>query len=166
MDVPPSPYRVFDFPMTEPEPHHAYNFFAAELTPRLAKTPGTMNGWIEHDVPLLGEMGEPMKIARGAKEAGLDLLFGDDIDDDDDEDEKEDDDEWLVAPVTPLRATVTLPSTYKVMVSQAVHVVSKLEEIETRVQQVESGVDTQPSGYVTGKGQDVIVRLSQQVQTL
>ncbi|GKB78792.1 hypothetical protein Tco_0945687 [Tanacetum coccineum] len=45
-------------------------------------------------------------------------------------------------------------------------VISRLEEIETRVQQVESRVDTHPSGHVTGQGQDVIVGLSQQVQTL
>ncbi|GKG38648.1 hypothetical protein Tco_0460360, partial [Tanacetum coccineum] len=114
MDVPPSPDRVFDFPMAEPEPHPAYYFFATEPIVGLAEAPGNMNGWIEEDVPLLGEIGEPMEIAGGAEEAGLDLLFGDDTDDDDDEDDWEDDDEWLMAPVTPPRATVTLPSTYKV----------------------------------------------------
>ncbi|GKG34444.1 hypothetical protein Tco_0437140, partial [Tanacetum coccineum] len=85
MDVAPSPDRVFDFPMAEPEPHPAYDFFAAEPIPGLAEAPGNMNGWIKEDVPLLGKMGEPMEIAGGAEEAGLDLLFGDYTNDDDDD---------------------------------------------------------------------------------
>nr|GFB63185.1 hypothetical protein [Tanacetum cinerariifolium] len=50
----------------------------------------------------------------------------------------------------------------QVMASQAVHVVIRLEEIKTRVQQVESRVDTYPSGQMAVPGQDVIVGLSQQ----
>ncbi|GKG44933.1 hypothetical protein Tco_0495011, partial [Tanacetum coccineum] len=53
-----------------------------------------------------------------------------------------------------------------VMVSQAVQVVSRLEEIETRVQQVESRVDTHSSDHMAVQGQEAIVGLSQQVQTL
>ncbi|GJS33863.1 hypothetical protein Tco_0532245 [Tanacetum coccineum] len=237
MDVPQSPDRVFDFPMAEPEPHPTYDFFAAEPIPGLAEAPGNMNGWIEEDVPLLGEMGEPMEMADGVEEAELDLLFGDDTEDDEDEGDWENDDEWLMAIVTPPRATVTLSSTYEVggpssttpktlfparqpfpgmthgnsvppsviddlcvrmgnleyghgtlvkkigtvsdakvadsisireiwprvttvegqvqvMVSQAVHVVSRLEEIKTRVQQVESRVDTHPSDHMTVQGQE------------
>nr|GFA82641.1 zinc finger, GRF-type [Tanacetum cinerariifolium] len=45
-------------------------------------------------------------------------------------------------------------------------VVSGIKEIKTRVQQVESRVDTYPSGQMAVPGQDVIVGLSQQVQTL
>nr|GEV77217.1 hypothetical protein [Tanacetum cinerariifolium] len=52
-----------------------------------------------------------------------------------------------------------------VKVSDA-EVVSGLEEIENRVQQVESRVDTYPSDQMEVPRQDVIVRLSQQVQTL
>nr|GEY82239.1 hypothetical protein [Tanacetum cinerariifolium] len=89
MDVPPSPDRVFGFPMAEPEPHLAYNIFAAEPIPGLAEAPDNMNGWIEEDVLLFGEMGEPMEMARDAEEAELDLLFNDDTDDDNDEDEDE-----------------------------------------------------------------------------
>ncbi|GKG04528.1 hypothetical protein Tco_0314915, partial [Tanacetum coccineum] len=107
MDIPPSPDCRFDFPMAEPEPHPAYDFFAAEPIPGLAEAPDNMNGWIEEDVPLLSEMGEPMEMAYGTEEAELGLLFGDGTDDDDDEDEWEYDDEWLMAPVTPPRATVT-----------------------------------------------------------
>ncbi|GJZ96795.1 hypothetical protein Tco_0669129 [Tanacetum coccineum] len=207
MDVPPSPDRVFDFPMAEPEPHPTYDFFAAEPIPGLAEAPGNMNGWIEEDVPLLGEMGEPMEMADGTEEAELDLLFGDDTDDDEDEGDWENDDEWLMALVTPPRATVTLSSTYEVggpssttpktlfpagqpfpgmthgtsvppsviddlcvrmgnleyghgtlvkkmgTVSDA-KVVSRLEEIKTRVQQVESRVDTHPSNHMAVQGQE------------
>ncbi|GJZ47975.1 hypothetical protein Tco_0601807 [Tanacetum coccineum] len=194
-------------------------------------------------------MEEPMEIAGGAKEAKLDLIFGDDIDDDEDEDDWESDNEWLMAPVMPPRATVTLLSNYEVggpstttpetlllagqpfldmthgtsmpplvfedlyvrmsnleyghralvkkmgtvsdaqvadsiavgeiwprvttikgqvhvMASQAVQVVSGLEEIKTKVHQVESIMDTHPSSHVAVQGQDMIVGLSQQVQTL
>nr|GEY15155.1 hypothetical protein [Tanacetum cinerariifolium] len=52
------------------------------------------------------------------------------------------------------------------MASQAVRVVSRLEEIETRVQHVESRVDTYSSGQMAILGHDVIIGLSQQVQTL
>nr|GFA26186.1 hypothetical protein [Tanacetum cinerariifolium] len=159
-------------------------------------------------------MDEPMENPGFDKEDELDE-FMDDNEDVLDEDE---DEEWLMAPVTPPRATVTVSSTYEVgglsmatmsnleyrheelvkkmvrvsdaevadsiiireihppvatvekqvyvMASQTVQVVSRLEEIETRVQQVESRVDTYPSGQMALPGQDVIVRLSQQVQTL
>ncbi|GKA41684.1 hypothetical protein Tco_0734344 [Tanacetum coccineum] len=60
----------------------------------------------------------------------------------------------------------TVEGQVQVMVSQAMQVVSRLEEIETRVQQVESRVDTHPSDHMAVQGQEVIVGLSQQVQTL
>nr|GEW37335.1 putative reverse transcriptase domain, ribonuclease H-like domain, aspartic peptidase domain protein [Tanacetum cinerariifolium] len=132
----------------------------------------------------------------------------------DDEVNWEDDVEWLIAPVTPPKATVTVSSTYEVgvvddlstrlgnleykhrvlmrnkeevsdaevadsianreihpkvatigeqvqvMESQAVQVVSGLKEIETRIQQVESRVDTYSSGQMAVPGQDEIVRLT------
>nr|GEW65549.1 hypothetical protein [Tanacetum cinerariifolium] len=43
---------------------------------------------------------------------------------------------------------------------------SRLKEIETKVQRVESRVDTHLSGQMAVQGQDVIARSSQQVQTL
>nr|GEY11081.1 hypothetical protein [Tanacetum cinerariifolium] len=49
---------------------------------------------------------------------------------------------------------------------QAVQVVNRLREIETRVQQVESRMDTHPSGQMAVQGQEVIVGSSEQVQTL
>nr|GEW08890.1 hypothetical protein [Tanacetum cinerariifolium] len=58
MGKPLSPDRVFDFPMDEPEPQHAYDFFAPGPLPGYAGNPNNMNGWIEADVPLLGELGE------------------------------------------------------------------------------------------------------------
>ncbi|GJU81104.1 hypothetical protein Tco_1283469 [Tanacetum coccineum] len=62
MGEPLSPDRVFDFPVDEPEPHPAYNFFVPRLLPGYVSNPNNNNGWIEADVPLLGEldeMGEP-----------------------------------------------------------------------------------------------------------
>nr|GEX80961.1 hypothetical protein [Tanacetum cinerariifolium] len=52
------------------------------------------------------------------------------------------------------------------MESQAVQVVNRLKEIETRVQQVESRVDTHPSGQMIVQGQEVIVGSSELLQTL
>nr|GEU33641.1 hypothetical protein [Tanacetum cinerariifolium] len=60
----------------------------------------------------------------------------------------------------------TVGEQVQVIESQAVQVVSGLKEIETRVQQVESKVDTYSSGQMAVPGQDEIVGLSQQVQTL
>ncbi|GJW75164.1 putative ribonuclease H-like domain-containing protein [Tanacetum coccineum] len=57
MGEPLSPDRVFDFPVDEPEPHPAYGFFAPEPLPGYAGNPNNNNGWIEADVPLLGELG-------------------------------------------------------------------------------------------------------------
>nr|GFD31464.1 hypothetical protein [Tanacetum cinerariifolium] len=58
MGEPLSPDHVFDFPMDEPEPHPAYDLFAPRPLPGYARNPNNMNGWIEADVSLLGEMGE------------------------------------------------------------------------------------------------------------
>nr|GEY12633.1 hypothetical protein [Tanacetum cinerariifolium] len=58
-----SPGRVFDFPMDEPEPQYAYDFFALGPLPDYAGNPNKTNGLIEADVSLLGEMdemGEPL----------------------------------------------------------------------------------------------------------
>ncbi|GJZ83801.1 hypothetical protein Tco_0648974 [Tanacetum coccineum] len=64
MGKPLSPDRVFDFPVDESESHLAYDFFTPGLLPGYAGNPNNNNGWIEADVPLLGELGavadEPM----------------------------------------------------------------------------------------------------------
>ncbi|GJR02094.1 hypothetical protein Tco_0525078 [Tanacetum coccineum] len=64
MGEPLSPDRVFDFPADESEPHPACDFFALGPLPGYAGNPNNNNGWIEVDVPLLGELGvvtdEPM----------------------------------------------------------------------------------------------------------
>ncbi|GJT42755.1 hypothetical protein Tco_0951470, partial [Tanacetum coccineum] len=64
MGEPLSPDCAFDFPADEPEPHPAYDFFALGPLPEYAGNPNNNNGWIEADVPLLGELGvladEPM----------------------------------------------------------------------------------------------------------
>nr|GEW59735.1 hypothetical protein [Tanacetum cinerariifolium] len=63
--------------------------------------PNNNNRWIESDVPLGGDVEEPM----------VDLDVNEEVMDDDD---FEDDVEWLMAPVTPPRATMTVLSTYEV----------------------------------------------------
>nr|GEU67287.1 retrovirus-related Pol polyprotein from transposon TNT 1-94 [Tanacetum cinerariifolium] len=184
------------------------------------------NGWIEWDVPLGGEVDEPM----------VDPEVNEEVMDDDWDVEVE----WLMAPVTPPRATVTVSSTYEVggpstaaiegpsfplpapglpvprtviedlgtrlgnleyrhgvltrkveelsdaevadhiaigeihprvatvgepiqvVKTQTVQMVNRLEDIETRVQQVESRLDTYPSGQMTVSGQDMIAGSSEQ----
>ncbi|GKA25037.1 hypothetical protein Tco_0711070 [Tanacetum coccineum] len=130
MGEPLSPDRVFDFPVDEPEPHPAYDFFAPGPLPGYAGNPNNNNGWIEADVPLLGELGavadEPMvgplvdEIAEPIVEAeeqviapvvdmdeDIAMLFGDDDFEDDDsegfdeEEVWEVNEEWLMAPVIP-----------------------------------------------------------------
>ncbi|GKE92245.1 hypothetical protein Tco_1573340 [Tanacetum coccineum] len=101
--------------MDEPEPQHAYDFFAPGPLPSYAGNPNNTNGWIEADVPLLGELdeiGEPLgaevdepmvdpmidELAESIAEVeeqmvalGMDMeenlavLFGDDDDPSDDE---------------------------------------------------------------------------------
>nr|GEX50389.1 hypothetical protein [Tanacetum cinerariifolium] len=63
--------------------------------------PNNNNGWIEWDVPLGGELDEPM----------VDPEVNEEVMDDDDWD---DEIEWLMAPVTPPRATMTVSSTYEI----------------------------------------------------
>ncbi|GKC02704.1 hypothetical protein Tco_0994314 [Tanacetum coccineum] len=139
MGEPLSPDRVFDFPMDEPKPHPAYDFFAPGLLPGYAGNPNNNNRWIEADVPLLGELGavadEPMvgplvdEIAEPIVEAeeqvitpvidmeeDIAMLFGDgDFSDDnserfeDEEEVWEVNEEWLMAPVLPPSMPVVPP---------------------------------------------------------
>nr|GEX14397.1 hypothetical protein [Tanacetum cinerariifolium] len=85
---------------------HAFDFFAVEPVPGLTEAPDNQNGWIEWDVQLGGEMDEPMENPWFDEEEELNE-FMDDYQDEEVE-------EWLMAPVTPPRATVTVPSTYEV----------------------------------------------------
>nr|GEW30452.1 hypothetical protein [Tanacetum cinerariifolium] len=59
------------------------------------------NGWMEWDVPLGGELDEPM----------VDPEVNEEVMDDDDWDDEV---EWLMAQVTPPRATMTVSSTYEI----------------------------------------------------
>nr|GEW66448.1 putative reverse transcriptase domain-containing protein [Tanacetum cinerariifolium] len=85
---------------------HAFDFFAVKLVPGLAEAPDNQNGWIEWNVPLGGEMDEPIENPGLDEEEELNEFM------DDDQDEEVE--EWLLAPVTPPKATVTVPSTYEV----------------------------------------------------
>ncbi|GJZ87474.1 hypothetical protein Tco_0659084 [Tanacetum coccineum] len=136
MGEPLSPDRVFDFPMDEPEPHPTYDFFAPGPLPGYAGNPNNANGWIEADVPLLGEMGEPLgaeaddpmggpvvdKIAEPIVEMeeqvialvidveeDIAMLFGDDDFSDDDSEGFEDDEEVWEVNEEWLMAPVTPP---------------------------------------------------------
>nr|GEV18272.1 hypothetical protein [Tanacetum cinerariifolium] len=71
------------------------------FSPQCEQFPNINNGWIEWDVPLGGEVDEPM----------VDPEVNEEVMDDDDWDVEV---EWLMAPVTPLRATMTVSSTYEV----------------------------------------------------
>nr|GEU89470.1 hypothetical protein [Tanacetum cinerariifolium] len=85
---------------------HAFDFFTVEPVLGLAEAPDNQNGWIEWDVPQGGEMDEPMENSGFNEDEELNEFM-----DDDQEKEVE---EWLIALVTPPRATVTVPSTYEV----------------------------------------------------
>ncbi|GKF73624.1 hypothetical protein Tco_0219956 [Tanacetum coccineum] len=138
MGEPLSPDRVFDFPVDEPEPHPAYDFFAPEPLPGYAGNPNNNN------VPLFGELrvvvDEPMvgpivdEVVEPVVKAeepvvalvvdmdeDIAMLFGDDDFSNDDsggvEEEKvwEVNEEWLMAPVTPPPMPVVQPpSIYEV----------------------------------------------------
>nr|GEW88845.1 hypothetical protein [Tanacetum cinerariifolium] len=84
----------------------AFDFFAAEPMSGLTKAPDNQNRWIKWDVPLGGKMDEPIENPGFGDEEELNEFM------DDDQDEEVE--EWPMAPVTPPRATVTVPSTYKV----------------------------------------------------
>ncbi|GJV80069.1 hypothetical protein Tco_1515939 [Tanacetum coccineum] len=110
MGEPLSPNHVFDFPMDEPHP--AYDFFALGLLPGYAGNPNNMNGWIEADVPLLGEleeMGEPLgaEVDKTMVDPVIDELAEPIV--------EEVNEEWLMAPVKPPPMPVMPPpSTYEV----------------------------------------------------
>nr|GFB01389.1 hypothetical protein [Tanacetum cinerariifolium] len=89
---------------------HVFDFFAAEPVSGLAEAPDNQNGWIEWDIPLGGEMDEPIKNPMFNEEEELNEFM-----DDDQDVGNEEVDEWLMALVTPSRATVTVPSTYELV---------------------------------------------------
>nr|GFC28019.1 hypothetical protein [Tanacetum cinerariifolium] len=171
-------------------PNHSFDFFAIEPVPRLAEAPNNNNGWIEWDVPLGSEMDEPIENLVFDDEEELDEFM-----DDDDEDVLDEDEEWLMAPMTPQRATVTVSSTYEVggpstatsvghtlttmasrvatqpqMIDDLCVRMSNLEymhgELVKKMVKVESRVDTYASDHMAVAGYIVIVGLSQHVQTL
>nr|GEV94172.1 hypothetical protein [Tanacetum cinerariifolium] len=99
MGEPLSPDHVFDFPMDEPEPHPAYDFFAPGPLPGYAGNPNNNNnGWIEADVPLLRELGvvadEPM-VGQIVNEIAKPIEVNE---------------KWRMAPVTPSLMPAVQPS--------------------------------------------------------
>ncbi|GJT99421.1 hypothetical protein Tco_1109760 [Tanacetum coccineum] len=176
MGEPLSPDRVFDFPVDEPEPHPAYDFFAPGPLPGYAGNPNNNNGWIEADVPLLGELGvvadEPMvgpivdEIAEPIVEAeeqvialvvdmdeDIAMLFGDDDFEDDDsegfdeEEVWEVNEEWLMAPVTPPPMRQLVKKVIQVSDAEVAVGIS-IKEIGLRVFAIEGQVQVMASQMV------------------
>nr|GEV33744.1 hypothetical protein [Tanacetum cinerariifolium] len=81
--------------------------------------PNNNNGWIEWDVPLGGEVDEPMVDPEFDKE---------EMDDDDDDD---DDVEWLMAPVMPRGLLIAIGEIHP-------RVATIEEQLKTRVAEMES----------------------------
>ncbi|GJU59173.1 hypothetical protein Tco_1236939 [Tanacetum coccineum] len=125
MGEPLSPNRVFDFPVDEPEPHPAYDFFAPGPLPRYAGNPNNNNNnrWLEADDYLLGELeamvDEPMVI-HAIEEVVEPLAEAEEEQDDasdgfDEEEAWEVNEEWLMAPtIPPSMLLVPSPSVYEV----------------------------------------------------
>nr|GEX32912.1 hypothetical protein [Tanacetum cinerariifolium] len=59
---------------------HVFDFFVAEPVPRLVEAPDNQNGWIEGDVPLGGEIDEPVENPRFDKDEKLNEFMDDDQD--------------------------------------------------------------------------------------
>nr|GEY69741.1 putative reverse transcriptase domain-containing protein [Tanacetum cinerariifolium] len=85
---------------------HTFDFFVVEHVLGLAEAPDNQNRWIEWDVPLGGKMDEPIENPWFDEEEELNEFM--------DDDQHEEVEEWLMVPVTPSRATVTVHSTYEV----------------------------------------------------
>ncbi|GKE21737.1 hypothetical protein Tco_1433249 [Tanacetum coccineum] len=104
MGEPLSSDRVFDFPVNEPEPYPAYDFFAPGPLPGYAGNPNNNNGWFEADDYLLGELeamvDEPM-VVPAIEEVAEPVAEDDASDGFDDEEVWEVNEEWLMAPTTP-----------------------------------------------------------------
>ncbi|GKC82741.1 hypothetical protein Tco_1138458 [Tanacetum coccineum] len=117
MGEPLSPDYVFDFLADESEPHPTYDFLVPGPLPGYTGNPNNNNGWIEADMPLLGEIGvvadesmvgpivdEIVEPIVEAEEQGFD-----------EEEVYKVDEEWLMAPATPpLMPAVPPPSVYEV----------------------------------------------------
>ncbi|GJS79048.1 putative reverse transcriptase domain-containing protein [Tanacetum coccineum] len=134
MGEPLSPDRVFDFPMDEPEPHPAYDFFASRPLPGYAGNPNNNNGWIEADAPLHGELGakanEPMVgplVGEIAKPIGLD----------DEEEVWDVNEEWLMATVTPPPMPVAPPLRDSMMMRRLPVPSSVIEDLISRMGNLE-----------------------------
>ncbi|GKE50218.1 hypothetical protein Tco_1481476, partial [Tanacetum coccineum] len=112
MGEPLSPNRMFDFPVDEPEPHPAYDFFAP------GPVPGWSDGWPIVD---MDEVEEQVVALVVDMDEDIAMLFGgDDFGEDESEEfDKEEvwevNEDWLMAPVTPPpMPVVPPPSAYEV----------------------------------------------------
>nr|GFC65485.1 hypothetical protein [Tanacetum cinerariifolium] len=122
--------------------------------------PNNNNGWIEWDVPLGGELDKPM----------VDLEVNEEVVDDDDWDDEV---EWLMDPVTPQRATMTVSSTYEDLGTRLGNLeyrhgvlTRKMEEVSDAEVADNIAIGEIHPSVATVREQDVIVGSSEQVQTL
>nr|GEZ78917.1 hypothetical protein [Tanacetum cinerariifolium] len=145
---------------------HVFDFFAVKPVPGLAEAPDNQNGWIEWDVPLGGEMDESMENLGFDEEEALNEFMNDDQDVGNEEVE-----EWLMASVTPPRATMTVPSTHELGGP------STATPVGHPLTTMESGVATQPQMEIVSDTEVVdsiaigeihprVTTLEGQVQTL
>nr|GEV85409.1 hypothetical protein [Tanacetum cinerariifolium] len=162
------------------KPHPPYDFFALGPLPGYAGNPNNNNGWINVDIPLLGELGvvadeqmvglivdeiaklivemeEQMIAPVIDAEENIAMLFGDDDFSDDDSEGVEEEvwevnEEWLMAPL--------VKKVIQVSDAEVAAGVS-IKEIGPRIgTQVEQGQQT------ATQGDDEIAGLTQQVQAL
>nr|GEZ42780.1 hypothetical protein [Tanacetum cinerariifolium] len=151
-NLPPNELNA-NLPEDEPvQPEHAPSML--RFAPAMLKIPNNNNGWIEWDIPLGGEMDEPM----------VDPGF--------DEEEMDDDDNDDIGTRTtrhPLAIMAPGVATQPQVIDDVADSIS-IGEIHPRVAtmegQVESKVDMHPVGQTAVPREDVIVGLRQHVQTL
>ncbi|GJT07646.1 hypothetical protein Tco_0842108 [Tanacetum coccineum] len=147
--------------MDESEPHPTYDFFAPEPLPGYVGNLNNNNGWIEADVPLLGELvvvaDKPMvgPLVDEIAEPIVEAEENDDSEGFDDKEVWEVNEEWLMAPVTPPPMSAVPPPSVYELVKKVIQV-SDVEvadgitigEIGLRISVVEGHVQVMASQMV------------------
>ncbi|GKA93859.1 hypothetical protein Tco_0815845 [Tanacetum coccineum] len=117
MGEPLSPDCVFDFLADESEPHPTYDFLVPGPLPGYAGNPNNNNGWIEADVPLLGELGvvaDESMVGPIVDEIAEPIVEAEEQGFDEEEVYKVDE-EWQMAPaIPPPMPAMPPPSVYEV----------------------------------------------------